>query len=442
MKIAYFDCISGISGDMTLGALVHCGMPLDHLRTELEKLHLPGYTLREERVIRGGISAVHVDVDLGESAPGDHHHEGHEHPHDHGHDHSHDHGHDHGHGHEHGHGHAHPHEHHAHGHHHEPVRPHEHRGLSQILGIIGESSLSERVKSRASSIFRRLAEAEATVHGATPEEVHFHEVGAVDAIVDIVGACIGLEYFGVEAVVSTPIRLGTGTVKCAHGLMPVPVPAVVELTKGVPTVRTMIQGELTTPTGAAILTTLASSWGPLEEFVVKTAGYGAGTKIREELPNVLRISIGRVDGTYEVDQSVLLETNIDNMNPEVFGYLSERLFEAGAKDAYLTPIFMKKGRPGTLLCVITDEAVIDSMLDIIFRETTTLGVRISRVSRRKVQRESGTVGTEFGPVRVKVAHVGGYLRFAPEYEDCARIARERGIPLLSVYDIVRKGTLE
>ncbi len=443
MKIAYFDCISGASGDMTLGALVHCGMPLDHLRAELGKLHLHGYTLREERVVRGGISAVHIDVDL------DHHgHSGHDHSggHSHGHSHHHEH-HDHEHQHDHDHDHDHDHApdghgHHGHDHDHAAERPHEHRGLSEILRIIGESSLSDRVKIRASAIFRRLAEAEASVHGTTPEEVHFHEVGAVDAIVDIVGACIGLEYFGVDTVVSTPIRLGTGTVKCAHGLMPVPVPAVVELTKGVPTVRTMIQGEMTTPTGAAILTTLASSWGPLEEFVMETAGYGAGTKVREELPNVLRITIGRVDGTYETDHSVLLETNIDNMNPEVFGYLSERLFEAGAKDAYLTPIYMKKGRPGTLLCVITDEAVIDSMLDIIFRETTTLGVRISRVSRRKVQRESGTVRTEFGPVRVKVALIDGFRRFAPEYEDCARIARERGIPLLSVYDIVRKGTLE
>jgi pyridinium-3,5-bisthiocarboxylic acid mononucleotide nickel chelatase len=383
MKIAYFDCISGISGDMILGALVHCGMPLDYLGNELGKLHLHGYELTQETVTRSGIGAVHVDVVTGHE--------------------------------------------------------HAHRHLSHIRSIIESSGLSDGVKSRAVAIFTRLAEAEARVHGTSPEEVHFHEVGAVDAIVDVVGACIGLEYFGVETVVSTPLRLGTGTVKCAHGVMPVPVPAVVELTKGVPVVRTSIEGELTTPTGAAILTTLASSYGPLEEFVAETAGYGAGTRVREELPNVLRISIGRVNGTYEIDHSVLVETNIDNMNPEIFGYLSDRLFEAGAKDVYMTPIYMKKGRPGTLLSVITDERALDSVTDIMFRETTTLGVRISRFTRRKVRRGAGTVRTEYGPVQVKVAYMDGVRRFAPEFEDCARIARERGIPILSVYDAVRGG---
>lgn len=386
MKIAYFDCISGISGDMILGALIHCGLPLDRLQSELEKLHLHGFEISERPVVYGGIAAVQVRVATGHE--------------------------------------------------------HEHRHLSRILGIIKTSALSDRVQSQAAAVFTRLAEAEARVHGTTPEEVHFHEVGAVDAIVDVVGACIGLEYFAVDAVVSTPLRLGTGTVKCAHGSMPVPVPAVVELTKGVPVVRTMIEGELTTPTGAAILTTLASSYGTLEEFIVETAGYGAGTRMREELPNLLRISIGRVGGTYEIDHSVLLETNIDNMNPEVFGYLSDLLFESGVKDVYLTPIYMKKGRPGTLLSVITDEALIDSIVDILFRETTTLGVRISRVSRRKVRRGSGTVRTEYGPVQVKVSYGEGFRRFAPEFEDCARIARERKIPILSVYEAARKGEFE
>lgn len=439
MKIAYFDCISGISGDMTLGALVHAGMPLEHLRGELARLGISGYDLREERVVRSGITAVHLDVDTGHhhacaaqmEEPGHSHR--HEHPHEHDHSHEHDHHHDHGHDHAHDHDPAGP---------SRPSTPHEHRGLGEILGIIGASTLPERVKTRSSAIFTRLAEAEARVHGTTPEEVHFHEVGAVDAIVDIVGACIGLEYFGIEAVVSTPLRFGTGTVKCAHGFMPVPVPAVVELSRGIPSVRTMIDGELTTPTGAAIVTTLASSWGTVGEFTVEAFGYGAGTRIREGLPNVLRVSIGETGAAYEIDHSILLETNIDNMNPEVFGYLTDRLFEACAKDVYLTPIYMKKGRPGTLLSVITDEARMDAMLDLIFRETTTLGVRISRVSRRKVKRGAGTVATEFGPVRVKVAYLDGRARFAPEYEDCARIARERDIPILAVYDSARKGTLE
>ena len=386
MKIAYFDCISGIAGDMILGALLHCGMPLDFLRSELEKLHVHGFELREKQVVHSGIAAVHVDVVT--------------------------------------------------------EHQHEHRHLSHILHIIESSALSGRVKNQAARIFTRLAEAEAKAHGAAPEEVHFHEVGALDAIVDVVGACIGLEYFQADTVVSTPLRLGTGTVKCAHGSMPVPVPAVVELTRGVPATRTMIEGELTTPTGAAILTTLASSYGPVEEFIVEHVGYGAGTKVREELPNVLRISIGRVNGTYEIDHSLLLETNIDNMNPEVFGYLTDLLFEAGARDVYMTPIYMKKGRPGTLLSVITDESLVDGMFEILFRETTTLGVRIERVSRRKVKRESKTITTPFGEVRVKVAYGNGFERFAPEFEDCVRIAREKGIPLLSVYEIVRKGTLD
>ena len=386
MKIAYFDCISGIAGDMTLGALLHAGMPLDYLRTELAKLHVHGFEIVEKSVVHSGIAAVHVDVVT--------------------------------------------------------EHQHEHRHLAHIIHIIESSTLSDRVKNQAVRIFTRLAEAEAKVHGTTPEEVHFHEVGALDAIVDVVGSCIGLEYFDVDAVVSTPLRLGTGTVKCAHGSMPVPVPAVVELTRGVPTTRTMIDGELTTPTGAAILTTLASSYGPLTEFISEHVGYGAGTKIREETPNVLRISIGRVNGTYETDHSLLLETNIDNMNPEIFGYLTDLLFEAGAHDVYMTPIYMKKGRPGTLLSVITDESKADDIFEILFRETSTLGVRIERVSRRKVKRRSATVTTPFGPVRVKVACGNGFERFAPEYEDCARIAREKKIPLLSVYEIVRKGTLD
>jgi len=371
---------------MTLGALLHAGMPLDYLRAELEKLHVHGFKIVEKNVVFSGITAVHVDVVT--------------------------------------------------------EHQHEHRHLAQITHIIESSTLSDRVKNQAVRIFTRLAEAEAKVHGTTPEEVHFHEVGALDAIVDVVGSCIGLEYFKVDTVVSTPLRLGTGTVMCAHGSMPVPVPAVVELTRGVPVTRTMIDGELTTPTGAAMLTTLASSYGPLEEFIAEQVGYGAGTRIREELPNVLRISIGRVNGTYEIDHSLLLETNIDNMNPEIFGYLSDLLFEAGARDVYMTPIYMKKGRPGTLLSVITDESRVDDMFEIMFRETTTLGVRIERVSRRKVKRESRTVATPFGPVQVKVAYGNGFERFAPEFEDCARIAREKKIPLLSVYEMVRKGTLD
>ncbi len=386
MKTAYFDCTFGISGDMILGALVSCGVPVRKIAEELGKLKINGFELREEKVIHCGINATHIDVITEDQ--------------------------------------------------------HNHRHLSQIKKIIEKSELSERVKNQAIKIFTKLAESEAEVHGTTPEKIHFHEVGALDAIIDVVGACIGLEYLGVETIVSTPLYLGTGTVKCAHGLMPVPVPAVVELTKGVPVVRTDIEGELTTPTGAAIITSLASSYGFLDDFTSYIAGYGAGARKRENIPNVLRITIGTTFQKYEEDRCILIETNIDDMNPEIFGYIYDRFFEAGAKDVYMVPIFMKKGRPATLLSVLTDELHINTMIDIMFSETTTIGVRISRVMRKKLKREERTINTEYGKIRVKVAYLDGSERVTPEFEDCARIARERGVPLLSVYDAARKKSPE
>lgn len=382
MKTAYFDCIFGVSGDMLLGALVHCGVPVEHLREELEKLGLDGFELRKKQVTCGGISSVKVDVVTGHQ--------------------------------------------------------HEHRHLSQIRGIIESGSVSDRVKERAVRIFTRLAEAEAKVHGTTPEKIHFHEVGALDAIVDVVGTCIGIEWFGVERVISSPISLGTGTVKCAHGVMPVPVPAVTELTRDVPVVRTSYEGEITTPTGAAIVTTLTSSYGHLEDFTSGAVGYGAGSKVWDDHPNIFRITVGDVPGAFDVDQCVILETNIDDMNPEVYGYLTDRMFEAGAKDVYMSPIYMKKGRPATLLSVLADDSAVQTLIEMMLSETTTLGVRITRVVRKKLKRESRTIDTEFGPVRVKVATVDGRERCAPEFDDCARIAREKDIPLIAVYEAIRK----
>jgi len=373
MKTAYIDCIFGVSGDMMLGALVSCGVSMDYLGAELEKLGVDGFELREEPLTISGIAATHVEVVT--------------------------------------------------------EHQHEHRHLSQIRDIIESSGLSDRTKGRATRIFTRLAEAEATVHDTTPEKIHFHEVGALDAIVDVVGACIGFEYLGVERVVSSPIRLGSGTVKCAHGVMPVPVPAVVELTKGVPTVRTSYDGEITTPTGAAIVTTLAGTWGDLDDFVADSTGYGAGTKEWNDHPNLLRITVGEtadVDDGLDTDRCLLLETNIDDMNPEVYGYLSDRLFEAGALDVFMTPIYMKKGRPATLLSVLAEETKSQACAVIMLTETTTIGVRISKVVRKKLERESRTLDTTFGPVRVKVVTVGGRERIAPEYEDCAVYESIRG----------------
>ena len=381
MKTAYVDCIFGASGDMMLGALTACGMPLEKLKSELAKLNVDGFDLVEEKVVDHGIAATHIEVVTEEQ--------------------------------------------------------HAHRHLSHINEIITKSDLSGRVKENALKIFKRLAGAEAKVHGTTPEKIHFHEVGALDAIVDVVGTCIALDYLDVDTVVATPLHLGTGTVKCAHGLMPVPVPAVVELTTGVPTVRTGIEGELTTPTGAAILTTLVSSYGDIDGFTPEVSGYGAGNARRDAAPNVLRISIGTAAGSQVEDRPMFIETNIDDMNPEVFGYVSDRLFEAGARDVYFCPVYMKKGRPGTLIGVLADDADVDAVTDILLTETTTIGVRMNRVTRRKLHREERTVETRFGTVKVKVVFVNDGERITPEYEDCARIAREKGVPLLEVYDAAR-----
>ena len=380
MKTAYIDCQFGVAGDMLLGALVACGVPVDHLKSELSKLGVSGWDITTEPVKRSGIAATHVAVSTGEE--------------------------------------------------------HAHRRLSHITAIIAESTLPDRVKDRAIRIFTRLAEAEAVVHDTTPEKIQFHEVGALDAIVDVVGACIGLEYFDVGRVYATPLHLGTGTVNCAHGCMPVPVPAVVELTKGVPVIRTGYVGEMTTPTGAAILTTLVESWVQPGRFTGETSGYGAGTRESAEHPNTVRIVIGATETPIPHDHSRLLETTIDDMNPEFYGYLMDLLFAAGAKDVYLTPVYMKKGRPGTVVNVLADDESAERLTGILLAETTTLGVRMLPIERRLLERREETVSTQWGPVRVKIACADGHDRYTPEFDDCARIAREHGVPLQTVYETV------
>ena len=380
MKTAYIDCQFGVAGDMLLGALVAGGVPVDHLKSELSKLGISGWDIIPEPVKRSGIAATHVDVPTGEE--------------------------------------------------------HAHRHLSHITDIIGNSNLPDRVKDRATRIFTRLAEAEAVVHGTSPEKIHFHEVGALDAIVDVVGVCIGLEYFDVGSVYATPLHLGTGTVNCAHGCMPVPVPAVVELAKGVPVVRTAYDGEMTTPTGAAILTTLVESWARPGRFTGEASGYGAGTRESAEHPNTVRIVIGSTETPTPHDHSRLLETTIDDMNPEFYGYLMDQLFAAGAKDVYLTPVYMKKGRPGTVVSVLADGESAERLTGILLAETTTLGVRMLHVERRLLERREGSVSTQWGPVRVKIACVDGRERCTPEFDDCARVAREHGVPLQTVYETV------
>jgi pyridinium-3,5-bisthiocarboxylic acid mononucleotide nickel chelatase len=378
MTLAYFDCFSGISGDMTLGALVDAGVPIDVLRSELAKLNLAGYRLSSEQVTRSGLAATKVHVALEDKE--------------------------------------------------QPARH-----LGDIRSVIDRSSLSPSVQQKSIAVFTRLAEAEAKVHGKQPDTVHFHEVGAVDAIVDIVGSVVGLEHLGVDAVIASPVNVGSGSVLTAHGRLPVPAPATAELLKGIPVYSSSIAFELTTPTGAAIISTVASSFGPLPAMRFDRVACGAGNKDLPGQPNVLRLFLGTSASAYDEDSAVLIETNIDDLNPQVYDHLTERLLQAGALDAYLTPLIMKKGRPGVLLSVLAERANVDALLDIVFRETTSIGVRIQEVGRRKLSRELREVRTPYGAVRVKVSRRGHeVLTITPEYEDCLRIARERGVPLKTV----------
>ncbi len=380
MTIAYFDCFSGISGDMTLGALVDAGVSIDTLRAELAKLNLPGYEITAEKVVRSGLAATKVNVTLDKKEqPGRH--------------------------------------------------------LSDIRKMIESSSLSHAIKQKSMLIFERLAQAEAKVHGTTVENVHFHEVGAVDAIVDIVGSVIGIELLGIDQISGSPVNLGSGTVHTWHGTLPVPSPAATELLKGIPVYSSSIPFELTTPTGAAILSTLSTAFGPLPGMRISHVAHGAGTKDFSGQPNVLRVMIGEPGAAYEEDSSVIVETNIDDMNPQVYDYIIERLLQQGAQDAYLTPIIMKKGRPAILLSALTDRSKVDGVLDTIFRESTSIGVRIREVGRKKLGREIGEVDTVYGKIRVKVSMRGGeILTVSPEYDDCRRIAEEKQVPLKQVIE--------
>ncbi len=380
MTLAYFDCFSGISGDMTLGALVDAGVPIEHLRSELGKLDLPGYSLFSEKVLRAGIAATKVTVDVTtKGAPA--------------------------------------------------------RGLNDIRELVNSSTLSPSVKQKSMNIFRRLADVEAAIHMTTVDKVHFHEVGAVDAIVDIVGSMIGLEYLGVTDVAASQINLGSGTAKTAHGNLPVPAPATAELLVGIPVYASPANIELTTPTGAAIISTLAQCYGPIPQMTVERVAYGAGSRNIPHSPNVLRLLLGKHPLPDQEDTSIIIETNIDDMNPQVYGHVIETLMKQGAHDAYLTPIIMKKGRPAVLLSVLTDRGMLEELTDVIFRETTSIGVRIQEVGRKKLSREIREVETKFGKVRVKVSrHGDAIVTVTPEYEDCKRIAEDKQMPLKTVID--------
>lgn len=390
MRALYFDCFAGASGDMILGALIDAGADPDQLRAQLASLGLSGYEVRVEPVKRSGIAAVklHVDVD-------------------------------------------------------EAKQPHRH--LKDIAAIINRSVLSELTRQRALRAFELLADAEARVHATTRDRVHFHEVGAVDSIIDTVGAMIGFELLGVERFLASALRVGHGTVKAAHGLMPVPAPATAELLRGIPIYAGDIEGEFVTPTGAAIIASLCEGFGPLPEMKITKTGYGAGTRDPKGFPNALRVVLGELSGESETalvageapagrDEAVsVIETNIDDMNPQAFGFVMDKAFGLGALDVFLTATQMKKSRPGVMLTVLCEPPAREAIIRLLLAETTTLGVRYYEAKRRVLERTLETVETRYGRVRVKVARDGGRtLHFQPEYEDCALLARQLSVPILEV----------
>ena len=412
MRIAYLDCFSGISGDMFLGALIDAGVRPEIFENAVAALNL-GVRLDISRVTRSGISATKVDVWIGDEKdqPREEYWErkaahAHEHPH---HDHE-------------------AHEHHQHAHH--------GRGLNEIRQIIAAAGIPECAKQTATRIFENLGAAEAKIHNLPLADVHFHEVGAVDAMVDIVCAAMGAEALGVDEWVCSPLNVGGGTVECAHGRFPVPAPATVELLKGAPVYSSGVQAELVTPTGAAIAKTLATRFADFPQIKISASGYGAGTREFPGHANVLRLIIGEAQqsASLPAEETIsILEANLDDLNPQVFGYVMDRALEEGALDAFGIPVQMKKNRPGMLLTILARPEDAARLTQLLFTETTTLGVRFRQEKRQALRRRSVTVSTRWGDVRMKIANLNGSVsNYAPEYEDCRRIALENHVPLKTV----------
>ena len=406
----YLDCFSGVAGDMMLAALIDAGLPVDTLRQALGSLGV-NHRIDVSRVMRAGIGATYFNVSSGQGDRHAHHHDR-EHAQEHGHGHSHN----HGHGHE--------------------SHSHEHRSLADINALIGQSALSQTGKARAIALFRRLGEAEAAIHQIPVEKVHLHEVGALDSIIDIVGAVFALEWLGIDDIVSSPLNLGSGSVQIEHGTFPVPAPATLRLLAGVPVYSTGLAAELVTPTGALLISDYARNYGPMPPMTVDRVGYGAGTKDFGSVPNVLRVVIGErtESASTSTDDSVIeIACEIDDMNPQLFGPVTEQLLETGALDVYLTPVQMKKGRPGTLLTVLTSRSKQSQVTEILFRETTTIGIRFHAVQRETLERRWDEVSLDGGVVRIKVAVRGGnVLNAAPEFDDCVRVAAATGQPVKAV----------
>jgi uncharacterized protein (TIGR00299 family) protein len=384
MKTLYFDCFAGASGDMILGAMVAAGVEPAYLREQLSLLPVSGFDVSFETVNRSGLSATYARVDT--------------------------------------------------------AHEHKHRHLSDIKQIIEASALSDSVKQRAVQIFTRLAEAEARVHNEPVDHVHFHEVGALDAIVDVVGAAICFDALQIDRFICSPIHVGSGMVKMAHGQFPVPPPAVTELLKGVPFYATEIKGELLTPTGAAIITTVCVEYGPIPRMITEKSGFGAGTREYQDFPNVLRVLIGETEDAGATDERLwMIETNLDDASPQIIGHVMDRVLESGALDCFFTSVQMKKNRPGVLLSVLCRAGEKETVMKLLFTETTTLGVRSYEVTRRALQRSVVRVETQYGPIDVKVAHLDGrVVNEMPEFEQCRQAAANANVPLKIVEEAARK----
>jgi uncharacterized protein (TIGR00299 family) protein len=404
VKTLYFDCFSGAAGDMILGACLDAGLPFDGLKDALGSLGVSGWEVTADRVVKGGISATNFRVRAG-GQDGHHHH----------------------------------HDHHQHAHHHH----HHHHTLSEIKAAIDRSALSAAGKARAKSLFDRLAEAEAAVHSTTVEQVHLHEVGELDSIIDIVGAVYAFEWFAADRIVVSPMNVGSGTVKTAHGVYPVPAPATLRLLGDAPVYGRDVQAELLTPTGALILTGYASEYGPMPPMRVERIGYGAGDRDLAGTPNVLRLVVGESTTGGSAMRVAVIECEIDDMSPQLFGLLMDRLHAAGALDVLYAPVQMKKNRPGTMVTVIARPSERQAITELMFRESTTIGVRYSEVERACLDREIVQVPTPIGTVRFKVArHEGRVMNAQPEFDDVARLAGEKGIPVKEAQAIATKAWLD
>lgn len=404
MKVLYYDCFAGISGDMNLGALIDLGVDPGYLEKELLKLPVQGYELVVKRDMRKGISGTRVEVVL---------HDDHEHT-----------AHHHGHNHDHHHGHMH----------------HAHNAYSEIRHMIIHSGLNDHVKALSLAIFLKVAEAEAKIHNKPVNDIHFHEVGAVDSIVDIVGAAICIDFLSPDSILCSTVEVGGGMVQCAHGLYPVPAPATTEILQHMPVRKGTVDYEATTPTGAAILAACAEKFTDRVEFTIQKTGYGIGMK-DSAIPNVLRVMLGETAAADEITSSsaFIIECNIDDMNPEFYDYTIDALFSAGAKDVFITPIIMKKSRPAVKLSVLCTPEVENTINEVLFRETSTLGVRKYAVDKTMLERRIEKISTQYGDIQLKSAFYQGVcIKSKPEYDDCANIARSAGIPVSQVYREVER----